>query len=121
MFSYTGACAAEDAVRECFVENDAEFVPELEFDLTIVVVSMLNSDGICGGKGERVRARTSVGKSTISPTFSNIPSVTMNRLVRGLLAFSLVTFCSTLFKSSMSLCSYHFTVLLEICIPFRTA
>lgn len=35
-FGKASACAAEDAIRPCFVENKAKFVFELEFDLAVV-------------------------------------------------------------------------------------
>lgn len=54
----------------------------------------------------------------MSPVFSKRPSVTMKRRVNGFLAISFLTFSRTLSRSSMSLCSYHLMVLLEICSPF---
>jgi hypothetical protein len=53
--------------------------------------------------------------------FSNSPSVMMNRRVSGFLDCSLTTFFNTFSRSSMSLCSYHRTVLLLIWMPFLTA
>lgn len=65
--------------------------------------------------------RTILGRSIMSPTFSNSPSVTMKRRVKGFFACSFVTRSSTRCISSISLCSYHRTVLLLICIPFLMA
>src|SRR5271155_3086734 len=104
---------AQDAEGPGLVEDEAEFISELEFDLAGSVRR--------GIQGWRCVQLTIFGRSTISPTFSNKPSVIMNLLVKGFFACSFVTFARTLCKSSISLCSYHLTVLLEIWRPFLIA
>src|SRR4051812_9019159 len=85
MLCNASAGPAQDAKGPCLVEDEAEFVFELEFDLEEV-----GQNGAF--KGGDVCKLTIFGRSTISPTFSNKPSVIMNLLVKGFFACSFVTF-----------------------------
>ncbi len=66
------------------------------------------------------KIQTSFGKSTIVPSFWKIPSVTMNRRVRGplrrFLSFSILRRTSS--RLLRSLWSYQRTVEREISTPF---
>lgn len=112
MLSDAAAAAAEDAEGVGFVEDKAVFEALFELNLERWVRTGRSMGG--GGREER----TTLGRSTMSPVFSKRPSVTMKRLVSDFFAISFLTFSSTRSRSSMSLCSYHLMVLLEISSPF---
>src|SRR2546423_15689439 len=67
---------AQDAEGPGLVEDEAEFIFELEFDLAGVGQTRRSGLGMCV-------QLTIFGRSTISPTSSNKPSVIMNLLVKG--------------------------------------
>ena len=112
-FSQTASGSPYSAKRYSFIEHEPEFMLGFEFDLVQIFV-------IKNETKKEGRKRTSFGRSTIAPSFSKIPSVTINRRVKGALRFrrSFSTLSSTSSRLVRSLWLYHLTVDREIWMPF---
>lgn len=108
IFRHTPPMTSQHAKRPTFIQYQSILVFLLQFNLSSALPPKIDEEN------------TTLGKSTISPKFSLNPSVTINLLVKGFLERNCSTLISsrTLSKSSISLCSYHRTVDLEICRPF---
>lgn len=109
----TATVSAKDTEGPSLVENQAELV--LEFQFNLETNSQLSRKRTQGETQELTR----VGRSLMSPRASKRPSVMMKRLVKGFFFCSSTTLARTRARSSISLCSYHRTMLREIWIPLR--
>lgn len=107
--------ATDSADGERLVEDEAELVLLFEFNLfSLVLVIPVREIMKVTAK------RTTFGRSSSTPSFSKMPSVTMKRLVRGNFFFlrSFSTPCRTSSRLLRSLWSNHRIVERETCKPF---